>query len=116
MFGIEPLQLGKQDLIIRLLVDIVNIDILDDTCFVDDENGAFGAPIGTQYTILLGDLAMRPEIAQKWIGNPTQAFSPGLQTRNRINAYAQDLDIQSRKSVVLGLIRRDLRRSDRRPG
>jgi hypothetical protein len=27
-----------------------------------------------------------------------------LQTRNRINAYAQNLDIQSRKSVVLGLI------------
>jgi hypothetical protein len=59
---------------------------------------------------------MGEEIAQQWIGNASQAFRPGRQARLAVNTQTQDLGLDPIKPVDVGLVRRDLARSDWRPG
>jgi len=59
---------------------------------------------------------MRPKITEQRICNASQAFCPGFQTWDVINADAQNLDIRFREPGVFGLVGRNLARSDRRPG
>lgn len=56
----------------------MDINITNDTVFIDDKQGAFGVTILAQHAVLFGDLAMRPKIAQKRIVNSTQAVGPGF--------------------------------------
>ena len=59
---------------------------------------------------------MRPEIAEQGIVDTAQALCPGLQTGYMVNADAQNLGVQSRELACVGFVRRDLARSDGRPG
>ena len=59
---------------------------------------------------------MGPEITQQWIRNLTKTLCPCFQTRYMINAYAQNLDISRREGSIFCVVRRNLVRSDRRPG
>ena len=59
---------------------------------------------------------MRPEIAEKGVVYPAQAFSPGDQTIGGVNAYTQNLGIQSRELGAFSLVERDLLTSYWRPG
>lgn len=105
-----------QLLVIRLVINIVNIDVLDDTFLINDEQGAFAVPFATQDAICRRDCAMRPEIGEQGKADPAQAFSPCLQAGNMIDADAQNLGIQSRELGLFSLVRRDLAASYRRPG
>ena len=58
---------------------------------------------------------MRPEIAEERKGDPFKALGPGLQTRNMIDAYTQNLGIETFERSQLKLVRRYLIRSDWRP-
>jgi hypothetical protein len=58
---------------------------------------------------------MGPEIAQERIAYPTETFGPCIKTGDVIDADAQNLGIESRKLGQVGLVRRDLARSDRCP-
>ena len=55
---------------------------------------------------------MRPKVTQQWVGDPLQAVRPGFQAGFVIDAYTQDLGIQSRKRSLLRFVRRDLVTSD----
>jgi hypothetical protein len=63
-FWIDRPQFRKEDFVIRLIIDIMNIDVADDSFFVEDEERPFGVPLRSKDTILLRYFAMRPEIAQ----------------------------------------------------
>lgn len=110
--GIDLPQGFAQLFVIRLVVDIVDIDIADDACLIDDEERPFGLAIGTQYAVLIRNRAMRPEIAEERKTDASQAFGPGLQTGDMVNADAQNLGIQSRELGFLSLVRRDLSASN----
>jgi hypothetical protein len=59
---------------------------------------------------------MRPEIGKQWIGDPAQAFRPGVQAIFTVDADTQDLGIYPVEPVESDLVRRDLRRSYGCPG
>ena len=59
---------------------------------------------------------MRIKVAEQWIGNASQAFRPGGQAGNAVHTKTQNLGLDPFKPVQNGLVRRDLARSDRRPG
>ena len=59
---------------------------------------------------------MGPEVAQQREGYPPQAFRPGFQARNVVDAYAQDLGIRSGVRSLGSFERLDLVRSNRSPG
>jgi hypothetical protein len=82
-----------QLLVAGLLVNIVDINIPDRAGFIDNKYGSLGFSLRAQNTVLLCDTAMRPEIAQQWIIDAPQAFGPGLQAGNMVNAYTQNLGI-----------------------
>jgi hypothetical protein len=87
----------------------MDIDIADNTAFIDDEDGALRISLGlTKDTIQAGYLTMRPKITHQRVIYPSQGFCPCLQAGNMIDAYAQDLGIQSREFTGVGFIRRDL--------
>jgi len=94
----------------------VNIDILNNPLFVDDKNRPFRRAVGAKYAIFLGYFTMRPKIAQQGVRNPFETIGPSFQTRNMIYADAQNLDISLRKLGIVCLVRRNLMRSNRRPG
>jgi hypothetical protein len=109
-------QLGPQHLVVGLLVDIVDVDVADDPLRVDNKDGPLRAALVVpEYAVLFRDSAVRPEIAQQRVANATQALGPCFETRDVVDADAQDLGIKSRELGQVGLVRRDLVRSDRRP-
>jgi hypothetical protein len=91
--GIDLPQDLAQLFVIGLVIDIVNIDISDDARLIDNEESPLGLAIGTQYTVFLSYRAVQPKIAEEWETDATQAFGPGLQAGDMINADAQDLGI-----------------------
>src|SRR5512139_2802680 len=56
------LQCGCQVFKGRSLVDIVDVDISDDSIFIDDKQSPFGHSVGTQHTIFLSYSPVRPKI------------------------------------------------------
>jgi hypothetical protein len=71
----------------------MDIDITDDAVLIDDKDSPLGVTLGGQDAVLFGDCAVRPEIAEEGIVDPTQAVSPGFETGDMIDADAQDLGI-----------------------
>jgi hypothetical protein len=59
---------------------------------------------------------MGPEVAQQGIADASQAFRPSGQAGDVIYADAQNLGIRFRKLGFIGLVSRNLIRSDRGPG
>jgi hypothetical protein len=56
------------------------------------------------------------KIAQKWVGDVPQAFCPGGQARDAVNAETQNLGLDPIEPVKLGLVRWDLAGSYGCPG
>ena len=50
----------------RSLVDIMDIDVTNDSLFIDDQQSPFGNPIGTQHAIYFGYCSMGPEVGEDW--------------------------------------------------
>jgi hypothetical protein len=92
-FGINFTQRNAQIFVVRLVINIVNIDVADDSFLIHDEKRPFRFTLGTEDVVFFGNRAMRPEIAEEGEADTTQAFSPGLQAGNMVNADAQDLGI-----------------------
>jgi hypothetical protein len=68
----------EQYIIIRLVIDRMNIDITDDTRLVNHKDCALGiAILRTKNAIQLGDMPMWIKIAQKWVSDVAQTFCPG---------------------------------------
>lgn len=77
-----------------LLVDVMDIDIPDNPLFIDDENGALGTTfVRSKHAIFLSHHAVGPEIAEQGIIDAAQAFCPGFDARDMIDANAQDLGV-----------------------
>jgi len=57
-------QFSKQHFVIWLFINIMNIDIPDDTPLVNDKNGPLRIPHIPQHAVTLGDLPVRPKITQ----------------------------------------------------
>ncbi len=114
--GVELTDGSTQNGVAGLVVDVVDIYIADGALLVNDENGSFSYPVRAQDAILLGNFAVRPEIAQQGVIYSTQVLSPGNQGGDRVNTYTQNLGIQSRELGLFDLIQRDLSRSYGRPG
>ena len=74
---INARQLFEQHFVAGLFVDIMDIDIFDNSMTVDDKNSSFAVSARAQDTVSFGDRTMGPEIAQKRIMNSAQAFCPG---------------------------------------
>jgi hypothetical protein len=113
------LQLGQgaeEFIIVGLIVNVVNIYIADDTFLVDDKDGAFAAAVLAQDAVRLSDLSVREKVAQEGIADTPQAICPRLETRDTVNADAQNLGVHPLELVEQRLVRRDLARSDRCPG
>ena len=92
--GIDTPQHSEEHIVIRLVVDVMNIHIADDAPLVEHKQGAFRVTIPvSKHIIAPGRLAVGPKIAQERITYPAQAFCPGLQTVDMVNADTQDLGI-----------------------
>jgi hypothetical protein len=89
----------EQDVIIGLIVDRMNIDVADDSFFVNHKNGALTGPFWAKDTISSGCLAMRVKVAEQRISDPPQTFSPGRQARYAVNAETQNLGLDPFKPV-----------------
>jgi hypothetical protein len=94
----------------------VYVDVAYDALFVDNEEGALALAVLAQDVIALGHLTVGVKVAQERVSYPLQAFGPGAQARNAVYAYTQNLGIHPFEPVERDLVRRDLVRSDRRPG
>jgi len=80
--------------IIGLVINIMDIDIADDPLPVDDKNSPLGFAIFVpHYPIPFCHLAVRPKVTQQRVSDTPQAFGPGTQTVNMVDADAQNLGI-----------------------
>jgi hypothetical protein len=114
---IDPAQFGQQNFVIGLVVDVVDVNIADNAILVDEKQRPLGTSfLGTQNSVLRGNRAMGPKVTQERIADTSQAFRPGGQTGNVIYADAQNLGIRFRELGLIGLVSRNLARSDRGPG
>lgn len=78
--------------VIRLVVDVIlNINIANNTCFIDDKNGALGPSVITEDTKFAGNFTVRVKIAEQWIGYAAKAVCPSCQAGNAIYGKAQNL-------------------------
>jgi len=102
--------------VVGLIVDVVNVHVTHAALFVNDEEGALRSSILTQNAKALGDLAVRVEVAQKWVGDASQAFGPRGEARNAVHTDTQNLGIQPFEAAQCGLVRRDLVCSNGCPG
>jgi hypothetical protein len=57
------LQFIHEFVIVRLIIDIMDINVANDAVAVDDEDRALRVPFLAQNAVFLGDLAVRPKIA-----------------------------------------------------
>ncbi len=95
----------------------MDINVTDNPILVDDEQRPLGMPFfGTQNPILPGNRPVGPEIAEEGIADAPQAFRPSGQAGDVIHADAQNLGIRFRELGLIGLVSRNLVRSDRCPG
>jgi hypothetical protein len=106
----------KKRLITWFFRDVVDVDITNDSLFIDHENCPFGKPFRPLDPIFAGNLTQGIKIAQKRERDAAEAFRPCFEAGDVINTDAQDLGIESRELAKLGFVRRDLVRSDRCPG
>lgn len=82
----------------------------------DKDRPVRGAYLGIEDPVLLGDLAVGPEIRDQRIRNPSECFAPRLLGRNGIAADSQYLAIYPIELGALRLVRRDLAVSARGKG
>ncbi len=109
----DLLQFVNQNRILGLIADLMDVYVADNAFLVDDDNRTFREALSSKDVIFQRDRAVRPEIAQERIGNPTQRFRESLVGKNGVNADAQDLGIEPVEFGKVFLIRRQLERSDR---
>ncbi len=113
--GFDAAKFSEQNFIVGFVIDIVDVDISDESLLIDDEDGPFRVAFGPQNAVLLCHRAMGPEVAKERIVDPTKAFRPCLETGNMVYADAQNLGIRPRKLGVFGLVGRDLAASNGGP-
>ena len=115
--GINPAQFSQQNFVVGLVINVVDVNITNNAILVDDEQRPLGMSFfGTQNPILRGNSAVWPKVAQERIADAPQAFRPSGQTGDVIYADAQNLGIRFRELGLIGLVSRNLVRSDRGPG
>jgi hypothetical protein len=68
----------EQNFVIRLFIYIMDIDVADYTVLVDHKDGPFAETLRAQYSVCLGGLSMRIEIAQQRVGYAAKAVSPSF--------------------------------------
>ena len=61
----ELLQLFKQDRVLGLISNVVDVDVPHDALLVDDEDCTLGDAFLTENVVFEGDEAVGPEIAQQ---------------------------------------------------
>ncbi len=109
---VDPAQHVEQHIVVRLVVDVVHVDVADDAPFIQHEKRPFGmAVIFAEDIVAFGHQAVRPEVAQQRVRDAAHRFGPCLEGINMINADTQNLGIQSRELGLSAFVRRDLRRS-----
>jgi hypothetical protein len=113
---VDAPQFREEHLVVGLIIDVVDVDIPDNSLPVEDEEGAFRVSLHSEHAVPFGDLAVGPEIAQQGEADVSEALRPRFENGYMIDADAQNLGVQSRELGELGLIRRDLVASDRREG
>jgi hypothetical protein len=108
---VELLQLFKQNRVLGLISDVVDIDVPNDAILVDYEDRTFGDAFLAEDVVLESDVAVRPEIAQQGIRNSAQRRRPCFIGVGRVDADTQDLGIGPVEFGKIFLIRRNLQRS-----
>src|SRR5215469_3216543 len=67
-------ELVEDLLLVRLFSDVMNVDVADLPILVDDEDCPFGHSLRSQNAILFRNAAVRIEIAEKRISDPSERF------------------------------------------
>jgi hypothetical protein len=68
----------EKNFVIRLFIFIMDVDVADYTALVDHKDSPFAETLRAQYSVCLGDLSMRIEIAQQRIRYAAKAISPSF--------------------------------------
>ena len=66
----------KQSILIRLLPQLMNIDVPNNAIFVDDEQRPLRHPFFPQDAVAFSHIAVGIEVAQQRIGHAADLFSP----------------------------------------
>lgn len=75
---LDAINFSEKDLIAGLIINIVNVDVLNDALFVDDEDRPLGVSLRAKHAVQLSHLAVGPEIAHQRVRNPAEAIGPRL--------------------------------------
>jgi hypothetical protein len=104
-------------LVLRLLANVVNVDVANFSFLIDYDDGALAVPsCFTPDTILLRDFTLRMEVCEKRITlDASEGFCVGYVTGNAVDRNAQDLGIIPFEVGGFRLVRRHLNRSHRGP-
>src|SRR5579871_4187244 len=102
---------------VRLLVELVDVDVGDLALLVDHHDGPRGdATVFHQRAVGARHPAVRPEVAEEGIGDAAQRVRPRGVAGNVVYAYAQDLGVEALEARLKRLVLGHLDASDRRPG
>ncbi len=93
----------------------MDIDIANNPALINDKNRSLAIPLRTSDSIKVGDRGIR-KIAQQRKAYASETFRPSLKTWDVVDTDAQHLSMIPFESSRIGLIGRDLIRSDRGPG
>jgi len=114
-FRLQLCEDGEEHFVVRLLVYVVHIDVADDALLVYDEDGALGVSSGRNTRT-----SERPHRAgrsrSERIRNAPKLSAHALRQSGAVHAEAQNLGLDPIEPGQLGLVGRDLVRSDRCPG
>ncbi len=97
--------------------NVVNIFVGELAFFIDNKKSTLADAVAVAIgAVLFCDFSLRMKVAQEIVRKSTEALGPGGVARDAVNRYTQDLGIIAFEAFEVGLVRRHLRRSDRRPG
>ena len=63
--SLQSLQDIEKFLILRLVVNVMDVNVADDALFVHDEEGPFAVAFFAQDAVTLGHLTVRPKVGQQ---------------------------------------------------
>ena len=86
-------KLIEEQFVVWSVTDIVDVDVPDDTFFVDDENRAFRIPLTPQYPVEVRHSPKRRKVTKQWKLYAPETFGPCFETRDVIDTDTQNLGV-----------------------
>src|SRR5512137_2079541 len=113
---LQLFKLADQALQGRALVDIVNVDVADDTLLVDDEEGPLTRAVGAEHPVRCGHPPVRVEVGEHREPELAHLVCPGVESGDVVHGDPKQRCIILIEEIHYNIVTGPLVRAHGRPG